>query len=129
MIDEYPLAMICAAKAKGISNFYGLEELNRKESKRLNVCNKILNQIGIKTKLGKGKIKIYGNPSLKLNKSYTINTYHDHRIAALAFITAQIFISKGRVTIKNFENINTSFPNFLNLMKQLNCKYEIKKNN
>ena len=99
------------------------------ESKRLNICNKILNQIGIKTKLGKDKIKIYGNPSLKLNKSYTINTYHDHRIAALAFITAQIFISKGRVAIKNFENIKTSFPSFLKLMKQLNCKYEITKNN
>ena len=129
MIDEYPLAMICAAKAKGISNFYGLEELNRKESKRLNVCNKILNQIGVKTKLGKNKIRIWGNPSLKLNKSYTINTYRDHRIAALAFITAQTFISKGKVTIKNMENLNSSFPSFLKLMKQLNCKYEIKKSN
>lgn len=128
MIDEYPIAMICAAKAKGISNFYGLEELNRKESERLNVCNKILNQIGVRTKLGKDKIKIYGNPNLKLDKSYTINTYRDHRIAKMAFVAAQAFVSKGNVIIKNFENVNTSFPGFLKLMKQLNCNYEIKKN-
>lgn len=129
MIDEYPVAMICAAKAKGVSNFYGLEELNRKESKRLDICNQILNYIGVKTKLGKDKIKIYGNPNLKLDKSYVINTFRDHRIAKMAFVVAQTFISKGNITIKNFENVNTSFPGFLKLMKQLNCKYEIKKQN
>lgn len=128
MIDEYPIAMICAAKAKGVSNFYGLEELNKKESKRLNVCNEILNKIGIKTKLGKDKIKIYGNPNLKLDKSYIINTYNDHRIAKTAFVAGQAFIDKGNMLIKNFENVNTSFPNFLKIMKKLNCKYEIKKN-
>jgi 3-phosphoshikimate 1-carboxyvinyltransferase len=127
MIDEYPVAMICAAKAKGISNFYGLEELNRKESKRLDICNQILNYIGVKTKLGKDKIKIYGNPNLKLEKSYVINTFRDHRIAKMAFVIAQTFISEGSVKIKNFENVNTSFPGFLKLMGRLNCKYELKK--
>jgi len=129
MIDEYPIAMLCAAKAKGVSNFYGLDELNKKESKRLDVCNNFLNQIGIKTKLGKNKIKIYGNPNLQLNKSYVINTYKDHRIAKMAFVAAQTLVMKGSVTIKNFENVNTSFPEFLKLMKKCNCKYEIKKNN
>ncbi|MBA1337859.1 MAG: 3-phosphoshikimate 1-carboxyvinyltransferase [Pelagibacterales bacterium] len=128
MIDEYPIAMICAAKAKGVSNFYGLEELNKKESKRLNVCNEILNKIGVKTKLGKDKIKIYGNPNLKLDESYIINTYNDHRIAKMAFVAGQAFIDKGNMLIKNFENVNTSFPNFLKIMKKLNCKYEVKKN-
>ena len=129
MIDEYPIAILCAAKAKGVSNFYGLEELNKKESKRLDVCNNFLNQIGIKTKLGNNKIKIYGNPNLQLDKSYVINTYKDHRIAKMAFVAAQTLIKKGNVIIKNFENVNTSFPEFLKLMKKLNCKYEFKKNN
>ena len=129
MIDEYPIAMLCAAKAKGVSNFYGLEELNKKESKRLNVCNKFLNQIGIKTKLGKDKIKIFGNPDLQINKPYTIKTHKDHRIAKMAFVAGQIFVSKGELKIKNFENVNTSFPEFLKIMKKLSCKYEIKKNN
>lgn len=126
-IDEYPLAMILAAKAKGISYFDGLEELNRKESKRLNVCNNILKKIGIKTKINKNKIKIYGNPNLSLKKPLTIDTHRDHRIAMLSFVLAQSFFSKGKIEIKNFENVNTSFPNFLRLMKFLNCKYEIQK--
>ena len=39
--------------------------------------NKILNQIGIKTKLNKKNcsIKIYGNPNINLEKSYKIATY------------------------------------------------------
>jgi len=91
--------------------------------------NKFLNQIGIKTKLGKDKIKIFGNPDLQINKSYTIKTYKDHRIAKMAFVAGQVFVSKGTLKIKNFENVNTSFPDFLKIMKKLNCKYEIKKKN
>ena len=97
MIDEYPIAMLCAAKAKGVSNFYGLEELNKKESKRLNVCNKFLNQIGIKTKLGKDKIKIFGNPDLQINKSYTIKTYKDHRIAKNGICGRTNFCFSGKI--------------------------------
>ena len=42
LIDEFPILMIAAAKAKGVSNFPNLLELNTKESPRLNLMNKIL---------------------------------------------------------------------------------------
>ena len=42
-----------------------------------------------------------------------------------AFVMSQIF--GGKIKIKDFNSVATSFPNFLNLMKQLGAKYEIKK--
>ena len=124
-IDEFTILMIAAAKAKGITTFSGLGELNKKESPRLYLMNSILNQIGIKTKLKQETIKIIGNPRINLKKSYEIKTYSDHRICMSVFVMCQIF--GGQIKIKNFNSIATSFPNFLNLMKQLGAKYEIKK--
>ena len=124
-IDEFTILMIAAAKAKGITTFSGLGELNKKESPRLNLMNSILNQIGIKTILKKETIKISGNPKINLSKSYTINSHYDHRICMSMFVMCQTF--GGQIKIKDFNSVATSFPNFLNLMKKLGAKYEIKK--
>ena len=43
-------------KAKGISKFKDLEEMNKKESKRLNLAIKFLQLIGIKVKRFKDNI-------------------------------------------------------------------------
>ena len=124
MIDEFPILMVAAAKAEGVTTLSGLGELNKKESPRLNLMNSILNQIGIKTKLKKENIKIFGNPKINLNKSYEINTHSDHRICMTAFVMSQVF--GGKIKIKDCNSITTSFPNFLSLMKQMGAKYEIK---
>ena len=47
-IDEFLLIFLVAAKAKGISFFKGLSELNEKESPRLKLGSKILNFMGVK---------------------------------------------------------------------------------
>ena len=124
-IDEFTVLMIAAAKAKGTTTFSGLGELNKKESPRLNLMNSILNQVGIKTKLKRETIKIIGSPKINLNKSYTINSHFDHRVCMSVFVMCQIF--GGQIKIKDFNSVATSFPNFLNSMKQLGAKYEIKK--
>ena len=68
-IDEFLIIFLVAAKASGVSYFNNLEELNQKESKRLNLGSKILNLMGVKTKLTENSIKIYGNPNLKVKKN------------------------------------------------------------
>ena len=45
-IDEFLVIFLAAAKAKGISTFNNLKELNKKESKRLDWASKILKMIG-----------------------------------------------------------------------------------
>ena len=67
-IDEFLLIFLASAKAKGISKFKNLGELNKKESPRLKWGQKILKKIGIKTKLKNNSIKIFGNPNIKIKK-------------------------------------------------------------
>ena len=115
-IDEFLIIFLVAAKANGISYFRDLAELNQKESPRLNLGSKILNMMGIKTKLTKKSIKIYGDPNLKLNKKFEIkNFFKDHRIMALCTIAALTL--GGKWKIYNPESIKTSFPSFLKILK------------
>ena len=52
-IDEFLLIFLVAAKAKGVSYFKKLSELNQKESPRLLWGSKILDKIGIRNKVTK----------------------------------------------------------------------------
>jgi len=118
-IDEFLIIFLVAAKAKGISYFKDLSELNKKESPRLNWGSKILNMMGVKTKLTKNSIKIYGNPNLKIKKLITIKNYlKDHRVFMMSTIAALIF--GGEWKIHDQDSINTSFPSFLKILKNLN---------
>ena len=60
------LIFLAAAKAKGISTFKDLGELNKKESPRLDIAVEFLKSIGVKVKRNDNDIKIYGNPKLDL---------------------------------------------------------------
>ena len=118
-IDEFLIIFLVAAKAKGISHFKDLSELNKKESPRLDWGAKILNMMGIKTKLTKDSIKIYGNPNLKIKKLITIKNYlKDHRVFMMSTIAA--LTCGGEWKIHDQDSINTSFPSFLKILKSLN---------
>ena len=71
-IDEFLIIFLVAAKAKGVSFFKNLSELNQKESPRLKWGKYILSQMGVKTITTKDSIKIYGNPKLKIDKKIII---------------------------------------------------------
>ena len=117
-IDEFLAIFLVAAKAKGISVFKKLEELNQKESPRLKWGAKILNKMGIKTIVKKDSIKIYGNPNLKINKKINIKNFlKDHRVFMTCTIAALSF--GGNWKIFNPESIKTSFPNFLKIINDL----------
>ena len=117
-IDEFLIIFIIAAKAKGTSYFKNLSELNHKESPRLVWGKYILNQMGIKTITTKNSIKIYGNPNLKINKKIVIKNYlKDHRVFMTSTIAALAF--GGEWKIHDKDSINTSFPEFLNVIKKI----------
>ncbi len=120
-IDEFLLIFLIAAKSKGVSYFKNLSELNQKESPRLKLGSKILNMIGIKTKLTNHSIKIYGQPNLKLKKNYEVKNYlKDHRIFMMTTIMALTF--GGNWKIYDPDSIKTSFPSFLKIVKSLGGK-------
>ena len=119
-IDEFLIIFLVAAKAKGISTFKKLSELNKKESPRLDLAVKFLKMIGIKILRNKNNIKIYGNPNLSLNGNYFVKNFlKDHRIFMMSCIAALTF--GGNWKIYDKDSINTSFPKFLNILKNLNA--------
>jgi 3-phosphoshikimate 1-carboxyvinyltransferase len=117
-IDEFLVIFLVAAKAKGISFFKNLSELNQKESPRLEWGSKILNLMGIKTITTKDSIKIYGNPNLKVDKKIIIKDYlKDHRVFMTSVIAALAF--GGEWNIHDKDSIKTSFPSFLKIIKDI----------
>ena len=120
-IDEFLVIWILAAKAKGISYFKNLEELNQKESPRLIWGSRILNKMGVKNIMTKNSIKIYGNPNLKINKKIVIKDYlKDLRVFMTSVIAALTF--GGSWTIHDKDSIKTSFPSFLRKIKFLGAE-------
>ncbi len=127
-IDEFPIILLLAGISSGVATIKNIGELNKKESPRLNIMNKILNQIGVKTIIKKDSIKIFGNPNLKkgeLKGKYKISSYmKDHRITMVSCIAALVL--GGSWNIKNAESVTTSFPSFYKLISKIGGKFEIK---
>tara|TARA_B110000483_G_scaffold131999_1_gene157854 strand:- start:73 stop:1401 length:1329 start_codon:yes stop_codon:yes gene_type:complete len=120
-IDEFLVIFLAAAKAKGVSYFKDVSELNQKESPRLNLGSKILNMMGVKTELTKDSIKIYGQPNLKITRPIIIKNYlKDHRVFMMSTIAA--LTCGGQWKIHDKDSINTSFPSFLKIIKKINGK-------
>ena len=120
-IDEFLIIFLAAAKAKGVSTFKNLGELNKKESPRLDIGMNFLRKIGIKVERKKNDIKIYGNPDIKLKGKFTIKNFKkDHRVFMMSCIAALTL--GGSWKIKDKDSINSSFPQFLKILKKLGAK-------
>ena len=75
--------------------------------------------MGVKTKLTKTSIKIYGQPNLEIKKLIIIKNYlKDHRIFMMSVIAA--LTCGGKWRIHDPDSINSSFPSFLKIIKKLN---------
>ena len=87
---------------------------------------KILRQIGIKSKASRNKLKIFGKGLIDAsNKKIILENLGDHRICMSTFILA--ILTGAKTKIKNFETVNTSSPSFLKIVKLLGAKFEIQK--
>ena len=124
--DEYPILFVIAALISGISKFKGIGDLANKESNRITEMQKVLNQLGIKTKSSKNELKIYGNKKINIEKKkITVPNLGDHRICMSTFVLA--ILTGVKTKIKNFDTVFTSSPSFLKIMKYLGAKFEIQK--
>ena len=123
--DEYPIMFVIAALIPGTSVFRGIKDLANKESNRIEEMKKILVQTGIKCKSKKDEMKIYGLKKINnKNKIINVPNLSDHRICMSAAILS--LVTGIRTKIKNFETVNTSFPGFIALIKNLGGNIVIK---
>jgi len=116
LIDELPVLSIAMACAKGESLVKNAEELRVKESDRISTVVEGLCASGIEVYEYKDGYKIIGGEL----KSTVVDSDGDHRIA-MSFIIAGL---KSGMEVTDLECINTSFPNFFELLQKI-TKVEI----
>tara|TARA_B100002051_G_scaffold55654_1_gene51318 strand:- start:1561 stop:2862 length:1302 start_codon:yes stop_codon:yes gene_type:complete len=120
LIDELPILFIACACASGKSVISDIEELRYKESDRILSMEKGLRELGIDVLSTESSISIIGG---QINGGI-VDSFDDHRVA-MSFAISGIISSKP-ITILKTKNISTSFPNFVDTLRQINVEvYEI----
>ena len=111
LIDELPALSIAMACAEGESLVKNAEELRVKESDRIATVVEGLRACGIEVHEYKDGYKIVGGTLQKAS----VESDGDHRIA-MSFIIAGL---KCGMEVSDLECINTSFPNFFELLQKI----------
>jgi len=111
LIDELPALSIAMACAEGTSVVKNAQELRVKESDRISTVVDGLNACAITTTEYKDGYTVTGG-ELKFAK---VDSDGDHRIA-MSFIIAGL---KCGMEVTDLDCINTSFPNFFELLKRI----------
>jgi 3-phosphoshikimate 1-carboxyvinyltransferase len=111
LIDELPALSIAMAVAEGTSVVKNAKELRVKESDRISSVLEGLHACGIETVEHEDGYEIIGGTI----ESATINSYGDHRIA-MSFAIAGLL---SEMKIEDIQCIETSFPNFFDILTQI----------
>ena len=117
MIDEYPILAVVAANASGETIMRGVRELRVKESDRIDAMAKGLRSNGVSVDEGEDWWIVKGNGAGSVKGGSTCQTFLDHRIA-MSFLILGLS-SQKYIEIDDCSPINTSFPNFIQLMREL----------
>ena len=115
LIDEIPIIAVLATQAEGQTVIKNAEDLRNKESDRIKVVADGLKSIGANIEETPDGMIINGKTPLK--GGVEIESFHDHRIA-MSFYVAGMICEKP-LTIKGFEWVNISFPEFEDLTEKL----------
>ena len=119
-IDEFPVIFIAASCATGETLLTGAKELRVKESDRIQVMADGLTVLGIENEVLKDGIRIQGGEFSKQNS--VIRSQQDHRIS-MSFAIASSR-SEYDIKIEGVDNVQTSFPNFVELANRIGMNIE-----
>lgn len=123
-IDEFPVLFIAASCAEGETVLRGAAELRVKESDRIAVMADGLQTLGVDCTVLEDGIHITGKGAARhVFGGGAINSHHDHRIA-MSFAVASLRAS-DTITIHGTETVNTSFPNFAQLVSRAGLKLDV----
>ncbi len=111
LIDELPALSIAFACAQGVSVIKNAEELRVKESDRIDTVVKGLRACGIIVDEAKDGYSVHGG----VLEAACIDSHGDHRIA-MSFLIAGL---RCGMEVQDVACINTSFPNFFELLENL----------
>jgi 3-phosphoshikimate 1-carboxyvinyltransferase len=115
MIDEYLVLAVAAAFAEGTTRMRGLKELRVKESDRLAATADMLRVNGVNLEIEGDDLIVHGNG--RVSGGGLVATHMDHRIAMSALVMG--LASEKPVKVDDTAFIQTSFPGFIEMMRQM----------
>ena len=116
LVDEIPVLAVAMAHARGESRVGDASELRVKESDRIETTLGILKSMGVRTHEQPDGFSVWGMGSDDMNPP-AVDAGLDHRIA-MATLVAGLPLS-GETEVVGADAINSSFPNFMDLVDQL----------
>ena len=118
LIDELPLLAVLAANAEGRTVMRDAAELRVKESDRITVMTEGLRALGVDCEATPDGMVINGPAALV---GGTVDSRGDHR-TAMSFAVAGLGAT-GSVKVEGWSCVNTSFPEFLDLLGRAQGRY------
>ena len=115
LIDEIPIIAVAATQAEGTTIIKDAHDLRNKEADRITAVKNELQKLGANIQETPDGLIIKGKTELSGNCE--IECYHDHRIAMSAYVAG--LICKKPIKINEFQWVNISFPEFLDLISKL----------
>ncbi len=114
MIDEYPILAATAAFAEGQTVMRGVGEMRVKESDRIRLMVDGLRACGVAVEEEPEGFIVSGGA---VPGGAMVHTAHDHRIAMSHIVLG--LAAQAAVTVDEPEMIATSFPGFVEMMREL----------
>lgn len=121
-IDEMPAIFVAAACAEGLTRVSDAAELRVKESDRIAAMCEGLQILGVQTEPQPDGAIIHGLGAAALGGG-RIDSHGDHRIA-MAFAMAALRAA-APIHILDCENVNTSFPGFVELAHRAGLRISV----
>lgn len=115
LIDELPLFLLAAARARGTSRLRGAAELRTKESDRLRAMSIFLRSLGVQVTEYPDGLDVVGRPEGW--ESGNMKTEGDHRLAMVGAVAGAA--SRGGVVVDDLACIAVSYPGFLEAYESL----------
>ncbi len=114
LIDEIPILTVLATQAHGTSVIHDADELRVKETDRIHSMVTTLAEMGACIEAKGNTLYIKGPTQLR---GARVDSFKDHR-TAMSLIVAGL-VAEGVTFVQDTECINTSFPNFFQLLKKI----------
>lgn len=115
LIDELPVIAVLATQAQGQTIVKDAGDLRNKESDRIAAIVRELKKIGAQIEETPDGFIINGKTLLEGGAE--VETYHDHRLAMSLYVAG--LVARKEILIKDFQWVDISFPEFLNLFNIL----------
>jgi len=115
LIDEIPVISLLATQCNGQTVIKDAQDLRNKESDRIKTTVTELSKLGAQIQQTQDGMIINGKTNL--NGGVETESYKDHRLAMTLYVAG--LICEKEISIKDFEWVNISFPEFLDLFESL----------